>query len=201
MPRWKRRCWKAWTALTGLCRSTKSVAPLWEDRQWGIWKFAEGQPEAGFPYETEDRLLIDDRGGGSYFWITYLPKTLGGGTFYLTGLRDSDGDMLNGETVYKLNVPADTPADDFWSVIVYSMKSKGFVENVERVGLATPDMKSMVKNNDGSVDVFFAPQAPEGMESNWIPTGEDFFLLFRLYGPSEGWIQSGWKLPDIDKTN
>jgi len=39
------------------------------------------------------------------------------------------------------------------------------------------------------------------MENNWIPTGEDFFLLFRLYGPSEGWIESGWKLPDLEKVS
>jgi hypothetical protein len=178
---------------------TKSVVPLWKDRQWGVWRFAEGQPEAGFPYETDDRVLIDDRAGGSYFWITYLPKNLGGGTFYLTGLRDSDGNMLKGSNTYKLNVPADTPAKNFWSVIVYSMKTKGFIEDVPVVGLASTGLDGMKQNDDGSVDVFFAPEAPKEMEENWILTGEDFFLLFRLYGPAEGWIESGWKLPDVDK--
>jgi len=180
---------------------TRSVVPFWEDRQWGVWAFAEGQPEAGFPYVTEDMVLIDDRAGGSYSWITYLPKKLGGGTFYLTGLTDSDGDMLNGHDSYKLNVPADTPAEDFWSVIVYSMKTKGFVTGNERVGLATPDLLDMQVNDDGSVDVYFGPAAPDGLERNWIPTGEDFFLLFRLYGPAEGWIESGWRLPDVEKAN
>ncbi|SMP37179.1 DUF1214 domain-containing protein [Roseibium denhamense] len=178
---------------------SNSVVPLWEDRTWGVWDFAEGQPEAGFPYATDEMVLVDDRAGGSYFWITYLPKKLGGGTFYLTGLTDADGNMLNGEDTYKLTVPADTPAEDFWSVIVYSMKTKGFVEGVDRVGLATPNLPNMQVNEDGSADVYFAPEAPEGLESNWIPTGEDFFLLFRLYGPSEGWMESGWKLPNVEK--
>jgi hypothetical protein len=40
-------------------------------------------------------------------------------------LRDKDGALLNGTDTYRLRVPADTPAKDFWSVIVYSMKSKG----------------------------------------------------------------------------
>lgn len=181
--------------------TTKSVVPLWEDRKWGVWFFAEGQAEAGFPYVTEDSILLDDRAGGSYFWITYLPKSLGGGTFYLTSLVDSDGATLNGEDTYKLTVPADTPAEDFWSVIVYSMQSKGFVKDVNRVGLATPDLADLIRNDDGSVDVYFAPQALEGQESNWIPTGEDFFLLFRLYGPSDGWIESGWQLNDVEKIN
>ncbi|TWI89586.1 hypothetical protein JM93_01790 [Roseibium hamelinense] len=178
---------------------TKSVVPLWPDRQWGVWNFADGQADAGFPYANDELVLVDDRAGGSYFWITYLPKNLGGGTFYLTGLRDSSGTMLNGTDTYKLTILADTPAEDFWSVIVYSMKTKGFVSGAERVGLATPNLPDMQKNDDGSVDVYFAPEAPAGLESNWIPTGEDFFLLFRLYGPTEGWMQSGWTLPDIQK--
>lgn len=180
---------------------TKSIIPLWEDRQWGVWAFAEGQPQLGFPYATDEMVLIDDRAGGSYSWITYLPKALGGGTFYLTGLKDSDGDMLTGTDTYKLTVPADTPAEDFWSVIVYSNKTKGFVEGNDPVGLATPNLPDMKVNEDGSADVYFGPEAPEGMENNWIPTGEDFFLLFRLYGPSEGWIESGWKLPDLEKVS
>jgi len=179
----------------------RSTVPWWDDRQWQVWNFAEGQPEAGFPYVTDDRVLIDERAGGSYFWITYLPKKLGGGTFYLTGLRDSDGNLLNGEDTYRLNVPADTPAKDFWSVIVYSMKTKGFVEDVERVGLSSQVMDTMELNPDGSVDVYFAPKAPEGREANWIPTWEDFFLLFRLYGPDKPLFDKSWILADIEKVN
>jgi len=177
----------------------RSTKPWWDIRQWQVWQFAEGQPEAGFPYVTKDRVLIDERGGGAYFWITYLPKALGGGTFYLTGLRDKDGELLNGEDTYRLTVPADTPAKDFWSVIVYSMKTKGFVENVERVGLSSQDIAKMKQNADGSVDVYFAPKAPKGLETNWIPTGEDFFLLFRLYGPDKPLFEKTWTLGDVQK--
>jgi len=171
------------------------------DSDWQVWKFAKGQPEAGFPYVTADRLLIDERAGGAYFWITYLPKVLGGGTFYLTGLRDTDGAFLNGKDTYRLRVPADTPAKDFWSVIVYSMKTKGFVDGVDRVGLASTSKQDMVVNKDGSVDVYFAPAPPKGLESNWIPTGEDFFLLFRLYGPDKPLFDKTWRLGDVEKVH
>ncbi len=176
-----------------------STVPWWPNRQWQVWQFAKGQPEAGFPYVTTDRLLTDERAGGSYFWITYLPKSLGGGTFYLTGLRTKDGELMNGTDTYKLTVPADTPARDFWSVIVYSMKTKGFVEGVDRVGLSSLELPKMKKNADGSADVYFAPKAPAGLESNWIPTGEDFFLLFRLYGPDKPLFAKAWVLPDVQK--
>jgi hypothetical protein len=59
-----------------------------------------------------------------YFYVTYLPKKLGGGTYYMTGIKDSAGELLNGTDMYKLHVPADTPAEEFWSVIVYSMKKR-----------------------------------------------------------------------------
>nr|WP_319948789.1 DUF1214 domain-containing protein [uncultured Shimia sp.] len=183
----------------------KSTVPLWADdsgtlkSQWLVWDFAPGQAEAGFPYETAQEVLLDDRAGGSYFWITYLPKYLGGGTFYLTGLNDSDGDALDFNTSYTLNVPKDTPAKDFWSVIVYSMETKGFIRDVERVGLSSRDAESMHINDDGSYDIYFGPTPPEGKAANWIPTTEDYFLLFRLYGPEEGWLQSGWVLPDLEK--
>ncbi len=41
------------------------------------------------------------------------------------------------------------------------------------------------KNCDGSVDVYFGPEAPAGKESNRIPTqaGRRFFRLFRFYAP------------------
>lgn len=91
----------------------KAIKPLWKGQNnWYFWNFAEGQPQAGFPYETDEEILIDGR-AGVYFYVTYLPKYLGGGTFYLTGLRDSDGVLYNGEDSYVLNVPANTPAKDF----------------------------------------------------------------------------------------
>jgi len=180
----------------------KALLPYWEDRQWQVWNFAAGQPQSGFPYVSDDRVLMDERAGGAYFWITYLPKSLGGGTFYLTGLRDRDGNLFDGKSTYRLRVPKDTPAKDFWSAIVYSMKSKGFVENVDRVGLSSKNMDRMQVNQDGSVDLYFAAEAPAGLESNWVPTGgEDFFLLFRLYGPARPLFEKTWVLADVEKVD
>jgi hypothetical protein len=177
----------------------QAIKPLWPNKSnWYMWNFTKGQPQAGFPYETENEILIDGR-AGPYFYVTYLPKYLGGGTFYLTGLRDKKGDLYTGNDTYKLNVPADTPAKDFWSVIVYSMKTKGFVFGAERVGLSSRNTDTMQKNEDGSYDIYFGPNPPKGMESNCIPTGEDFFLLFRLYGPETKDFYKTWTLGDLEK--
>ena len=48
------------------------------------------------------------------------------------------------------------------------------------------------------MDLYFGPKAPEGLESNWIPTGEDYFLIFRLYGPDNAVFEKTWVLPDVE---
>ena len=177
----------------------KTMIPLWKGKsQWQVWKFSEGQPQLGFPYENDEKLFIDER-ASLFFFITYLPKYLGGGTFYLNGLRDSKGALLNGVDTYKLNVPKDTPAKDFWSVIVYSTNTKGFVKDAPRLGLSSRNTDTMIANADGSYDVYFGPNPPKGMEANSIPTGEDFFLLFRLYGPETKDFYKSWMLGDVEK--
>lgn len=179
----------------------KAMTSYWKNSQWQGLKFPKGQPEAGFPFITEDRVLIDERAGGAYFWLTYLPKKLGSDSFYLMDLRDKDDKLFDGSSAYRLRIPKDTPAKDFWSVTVYSMKTKGFVEGADRVGLSSKNKETMKLNDDGSVDVYFAPKAPAGLESNWIPTGEDFFLIFRLYGPDKPLFDKSWTLGDVEKVD
>ena len=175
------------------------LMPLWKGKNhWAFWNFEKGQSEIGFPFENENEILIDAR-AGAYFYVTYLPKHLGGSTFYLTGIKDKAGDLYKGDSTYKLNVPKDTPVKDFWSVIVYSLKSKGFIEKSPRVGLSSRNKETMQANSDGSYDIYFGPKPPSGKEENWIPTGEDFFLLFRLYGPKTKTFFKSWTLDDLVK--
>ena len=185
----------------------ETVATLWNDpktkerlSEWSFWNFGS-QANKGFTFDEPNEIMVDKR-AATYFYVTYLPKNLGGSTFYLTGLRDSDGEMLNGEDTYVLNVPADTPAKDFWSAIVYNMETKNFNRNVDRVGASTKDMPNMVKNSDGSVDIYFGPNmdnVPTDKQANFVTTkGEDFFLLFRLYRPTSKTFFKDWMLGDLD---
>jgi hypothetical protein len=58
-----------------------------------------------------------------------------------------------------------------------------------------------MKNPDGTVDLYFGPQAPAGKESNWVPTRPDgeFELLFRLYAPTKPLFDKTWRVPDLEK--
>jgi hypothetical protein len=188
----------------------ETVSPLWVKdgkklSEWSFWNFGP-QAQLGFPFEDGEEILVDKR-AATYFYVTFLPSKLGGATFYLTGLRDSDGNMLNGKDTYKLNVPADVPAKDFWSAIVYNMETKNFNRGGGRVGASTKDLDKMVKNADGSVDVYYAPnldKVPKDFKANWVTTesvttAKDWFFLFRLYRPeTEDWFKT-WMLNDVEK--
>lgn len=166
--------------------------------QWSTFNLSMEQAKAGWPFVTKDRMLIDER-TNLYHYATFMPQKLGGGSFYLTSLSDSEGNLLDGESTYKMNVPADTPAGDFWSAIAYSFATHGFIESSERVGISSINKDSLKVNDDGSVDLYFAPSAPKGQESNWVPTREKFWICLRLYGPEKALHDGSWKLPDIVK--
>lgn len=176
----------------------KAFSNFIEGTQWSNFNLSMEQAKAGFPFVTEDRMLIDER-TNLYHYATFMPKVLGGGSFYLTSIFDSEGNLFDGESTYKMNVPADAPAKDFWSAIAYSFATHGFIEGGERVGISSLDKDSLQVNEDGSIDIYFAPSAPEGQESNWIPTKEAFWIVLRLYGPEEPKIIKSWKLPDVEK--
>jgi hypothetical protein len=120
---------------------------------------------------------------------------------YLTGLRDDTGKLFSGKGSYRLRVPAHVPVEKFWSVIVYSQKTKAFVFNsLNRFGLSSYDKPELNTNADGSVDIYFGDKPAKGYEANWLPSGgEDFFLIFRLYGPAQSVYDKTWKLPDVER--
>lgn len=63
--------------------------------------------------------------------------------------------------------------------------------------------KDVVKHEDGSYDVYFAPVAPKGKENNWVKTipGKGRNTIFRLYGPLEPWFDQTWRPGEIGLIN
>jgi hypothetical protein len=59
----------------------------------------------------------------------------------------------------------------------------------------------MQRNADGSVDLFFGSQPPDGKEANWIYTaaGKPWVVVFRFYGPEKALLEKTWQLPDLEK--
>jgi hypothetical protein len=107
----------------------------------------------------------------------------------------------DGASLYRLRVPKEVPAREFWSAIVYSRKTAGFIPKAERVGISSYEKANLKANADGTLDLYFGPKPPEGLASNWLVTGDDFFLIFRLYGPEKALFEKAWTLPDVERVS
>jgi hypothetical protein len=57
----------------------------------------------------------------------------------------------------------------------------------------------MKRNADGSVTLYIGPVAPDGLKSNWVPTGGKRPLpAFRFYGPDEALYDKTFKMADFE---
>jgi hypothetical protein len=148
---------------------------------------------------------LDERAAWFYEAIAVskgmLTQTPGVGQRYIAAYKDGDGAWLSGGNTYRLRVPPNPPAAQFWSVTAYDEGTRGMVVTEQ----GRPDISSrkedLVANADGSVDVYFGPEAPAGKEANWVQTvpGQGWFAYFRFYGPTEAFFDKSWALPDLER--
>ena len=98
-------------------------------------------------------------------------ENVGKGSQYAIAYLDKDGKALDGSKTYKIHLPKNVPAKDFWSFTLYDNQTRSMLQTDERFpGLSSVDKSPPVANEDGSYDIYFGPEAPEGKESNWIQT-------------------------------
>ena len=68
------------------------------------------------------------------------------------------------------------------------------------LGLSSYDVERMKKNADGNVDIYFGPNAPAGLEANWIPTeGKKPAPFLRIYDGDERFWSRSFTLPDVER--
>ena len=155
--------------------------------------------------DLKDYSQLDERAAyfyeGIFLTRAMMSKTPGFGQAYLGGYLDKDGRPFDGGQNYRLHVPPNVPAKQFWSVTLYDVDTRCLIQNKEQIADRSSRQPDLVKNADGSVDLYFGPAAPKGFEKNWIPTvpGQAWFTWFRLYAPLEPYIERTWLLPDIEK--
>jgi hypothetical protein len=150
-------------------------------------------------YADPNQYAVDGRGlAYSYAYIAL--KRLGVGQYYLINIKDKDGEAYDGAKIYRLHVPPDAPVQQYWSVTAYDRETHALIKGMDRASRAS-NAADLEKNSDGSVDIWFGPKAPEGKESNWVPTDPNrrFELMFRLYAPTKALFVKAWTLPDVEK--
>ena len=127
-------------------------------------------------------------------------KMVGKGSQYAWGYLDSKGNYLDGSNTYRLNVPKDHPAKQFMSFVVYDPQTRSELQTGQPYPSKNTVRDKMDENADGSIDIYFAPEAPKGKEANWIQTvrGKGWFCLLRLYSPTEAWFDKTWQPGEIE---
>jgi hypothetical protein len=127
-------------------------------------------------------------------------RKVGAGSAYTGAFVDANGDPLDGSRSYRLHLPPDIPARMFWSVVAYDTQTRSMLETDQRfpsIGSLTPTLHT---NPDGSHDLHFAPEAPEGDATNWVQTtpGKGWWAILRLYGPEQSWFDATWRPGEIE---
>jgi len=131
---------------------------------------------------------------------------IGKGSQYLYSHGDGDHNTLDGAETYKLHVPANVPAKDFWSLTLYDPISRSLLQGTGSDNVTIDSYEDLIQNEDGSFDLFVGPDdsmIPEKFKGtpNFCATNPNkgIMVYFRFFGPLEAYFDRTWQLESFEK--
>ncbi len=175
-------------------------------RPHDMFKFYPGEsvwstPFPGGSYEFLDggARVLDARTFMHFYATGITPamtmKLVGKGSQYAVSYLDSKGQAFDGGKTYKVHLPPNVPAKDFWSFTLYENQTRAMLQTDQQFPGIDNNKEGLQQNKDGSFDVYFGPKAPKGKEGNWLQTvpGKGWNMILRLYGPLQPWFDKTWR--------
>jgi len=165
--------------------------------RWMFPTYPDFVKEMQSSYADLNSYPVDAR--GVVYTMAFIGlKRMGVGQMYLISIKDKNGNAFDGANTYKLTVPPNAPVTQYWSVTAYDRELHTLIKGLPRASRSS-QIPELQKNHDGSIDLYFGPQAPSGKDSNWVPTDphRQFELMFRAYGPTQALFQKQWILPNV----
>ncbi len=199
--------WRMAKGIAGDFDETKNVL-WWADRRW----VAHARTTTDDFYRTLIDESFSDRETGftdvdakAHMFINHfsistgmMSVTPGKGAKYCNAYKDAEGDYLRGENTYRIDLPADPPANILWSLTVYDAET---ASGVDAAGQTYPSLNSIdpiAANDDGTFTIFVGPERP-AEATNWLETvpGRGWFGLLRWYGPKQEFFDRQYKPGDF----
>lgn len=188
------------TARANAYRSRLTESFFYPDSAWGT-PFVGGS----YLFERDGVRLLDAR-SYMFFCATGITPAMaiqkvGAGSAYAAAFVDAEKKPLDGGKTYKLHLPANIPAQQFWSLVLYDNQTRSMLQTDQQFPSIGSQKKGVAVNPDQSIDVYFAPKAPPGKEGNWVQTwpGKGWNVILRLYGPMQPWFDKTWKPGEIQQ--
>ncbi len=127
----------------------------------------------------------------------------GKGSDYGTAYVDAEKKPFDGGSTYKVNIPANPPVNDFWGLTIYDNQTRSMLQTDQKFPTVGSQTEGIKMNEDGSYDIYIGPEAPAGYGNNWLQTipGKSWFVILRLYGPLEAWIDKTWRPSEVMLVN
>lgn len=147
---------------------------------------------------------------GTDYTLRAVIASIGLGAFtadqavYAMAWADAAGATLNGASPYVLQLGADPPSRQGWSLTVYGADGALVANPYNRYALT--DTSGLPRAADGSIRILLQPSQPEDQEARaaWIPTpaGQTFHVVWRLFAPEATALAgildgTGWQPPAI----
>ena len=123
-------------------------------------------------------------------------------TKYIYRDFDSQGEQLDGRNLYTVTFPKgqEPPVKGFWSLTLYNEHHLFHPNPLNRYSLGTKS-KSMQRNPDGSLTLYFGAKSPgKDKETNWVPAPNGTFSLYiRCYWAEPAILDGSWMAPQVEK--
>lgn len=151
------------------------------------WNWVTGLDSFGFNYPMRAMVAGPYLGGNGEKEAMYPIR-----------YTDADGNNLNGGNKYILKMDSEPPVDAFWSLTMYNASDKMLVENpIQRYKVGT-DTQGLKKGSEGSVTIAIQNEQPSDDSVNWLPAPKgDFYMILRMYQPTDAALSGTWQLPQV----
>jgi hypothetical protein len=165
-------------------------------------------PEGVKPFPATGYRTMDAR-TNFFYGVTGITPAMamrlpGIGSQYLLTMLDADKNHFDGAKTYKVTLPKGIPQANFWSLTAYDNMTRSMLDTPQRyprAGSQSYPSPAAEPEADGSTTVYFSPTQPAGVKrGNWIQTDprKGWFLILRLYSPTEPFFTKAWRLSEVE---